>query len=110
VPTEEMFVLLRNVILRGTHMKSIFEVQLKWHSTRLHLDATPELAIQQIIQQQHSADNGQLGRFPVPHFMNGKPWAFSAWPRTALPRDLILSSRRRTMDPSITSPTSVISA
>jgi hypothetical protein len=52
VSIEEMFVLLRNVILRGTHMKSIFEVQLKWHSTRLHLDASPELAI-----HGHSANN-----------------------------------------------------
>jgi hypothetical protein len=52
VSTEEMFVPLRNVILRGAHMKSIFDVQLKWHSTRLQLDTTPELAIQQIIQQQ----------------------------------------------------------
>jgi hypothetical protein len=85
VSIEEMLVLLRTVILRGTHMKSIFEVQLKWHSTRLDLDAFPELAIQQIIQQQHGADNGQLGRFPMPLFVSGKPWAFSAWPpRTAL--------------------------
>ena len=60
---EEMLVLLRTVILRGTHMESIFKVQLKWHSIRLHLDAFPELAIQQIIPQQHREDNGQLGRF-----------------------------------------------
>jgi hypothetical protein len=45
VSIEEMFELLRTVMLRGTHMKSIFEVQLKGHSTRLHLDASPELAI-----------------------------------------------------------------